>query len=85
MKTKCMIFYLDWNRSQYIHTAQRARRVSSLLAGAAKDQRREQNVPSVFRAALRVCMEDLAAKVKSARKRVKDDETSVLEVERGRR
>ena len=69
---------------------QRTPRVSSLLAGAAKDQRRDQNAPSEFRAALRVGVEDLASKVKAARKRVKDDETSLhlkdllFELEHGR-
>ena len=83
-------FYLDWNPSRSIDSAQRERRVLSLLAGAAKDQRRDQNAPSEFRAALRVGMEDLASKVKAARKRVKDDETSLhlkdllFELERGR-
>ena len=83
-------FDLDWNPSRSIHSAQHERRVSSPLAGIAKDQRREQNGPSEFRAALRVGMEDLASKVKAARKRVKDDETSLhlkdlsLELERGR-
>ncbi len=70
-------FYLDWNPSRSIQSAQRERRVSSLPAEAGKDQRREQTAPSEFRAALRVGMEDLASKVKAARKRVTDDETSL--------
>jgi hypothetical protein len=53
--------YLDWNPSRSIDSAQRERRVLSLLAGAAKDQRGDQNAPSEFRAALRVGMEDLAS------------------------
>jgi hypothetical protein len=61
-------FYLDWNPSQSTDPAPRGRRVSSLLSAAAKDQRREQNAPSEFRAALRAGMEDLASKVKAARK-----------------
>jgi hypothetical protein len=83
-------FHLDWNPSRSIDSAQRERRVLSLLAGAAKDQRGDQNAPSEFRAALRVGMEDLASQVKAARKRVKDDETSLhlkdllFELERGR-
>jgi hypothetical protein len=83
-------FLLDWNPSQSIHPAQRERHVSSLLAGAAKDQRREQNAPSEFRAALRAGMQDLASKLKAARKRVKDEETALhlkdllSELERGR-
>ena len=51
--------------------------MSSPLAGTAKDQRRDQNAPSEFRAALRVGIEDLASKLKAARKRVKDDETAL--------
>jgi hypothetical protein len=70
-------FDLDWDPSRSIYSAARERRVSSLLARAAKDQRREPNAPSEFRAALRVGMEDLTAKVKAARKRVKDDETAL--------
>jgi hypothetical protein len=70
-------FYLDWNPSRSIDSAQRERRALSPLAAAAKDQRREQNAPSEFRAALRVGMEDLASKIRAARKRVKDDETSL--------
>jgi hypothetical protein len=83
-------FYLDWNPSQSIHPTQRERHVSSLLAGAAKDQRREQNAPSKFRAALRAGMQDLASKVKAARKRAKDQETALhlkdllFELEHGR-
>jgi hypothetical protein len=82
--------YLDWNPSRSIDSAQRERRVLSLLAGAAKDQRRDQNAPSEFRAALRAGMQDLASKVKAARKRVKDEETALhlkdllSELERGR-
>jgi hypothetical protein len=75
--------YLDWN-------PQRERRVSPLLAGVSKDQRREQNAPSEYRAALRVGIELLASKVEAARKRVKDHETSLhlkdllFELERSR-
>jgi hypothetical protein len=82
--------YPDWNRSRIIPSAQRERRVSSFLAAAAKVQRREQNAPGEYRAALRAGMEDLASKVKAARKRVKDGETSLhlkdvlFELERGR-
>jgi hypothetical protein len=66
------------------------RHVSSPLAEAGKDQRREPNAPSEFRAALRAGIEDLVSKVKAARKRVKDDETALhlkdllFELERGR-
>ena len=80
----------DWNRSRIISSVQRERRVSSLPAAAAKVQRREQNAPGEFRAALRAGVEDLASKVKAARKRVKDDETSLhlkdllFEIDRGR-
>jgi len=42
-----------------------------------KDPRRDQNVPSEFRAAMRGGIEDLALKLKAARKRVTDDETSL--------
>ena len=83
-------FDLDWNPSRTIPSEQRERRVSSLLVGAAKDQRRDQNAPSEFRAALRAGMADLASTLKAARKRVKDDETSLhlkdlmFELERGR-
>jgi hypothetical protein len=82
-------FDLDWNPSRITHSAPPERRLSPLLAEAAKDQRRAQNAPSEFRAALRVGIEDLAAKIKAARKRVKDDETSLhmkdllYELERG--
>jgi hypothetical protein len=78
------ITYLDWN-------PQREWRVSSLLEGVAEDQRREENGPSEFRAALRVGIELLASKVQAARKRVKDDETSLhlkdllFELDRSRR
>lgn len=64
--------------------------MSSLISGAAKDQRRDQNPPSEFRAALRAGIEDLASKVKAARKRVKDQETALhlkdllFELEHGR-
>jgi hypothetical protein len=84
-------FDLDWNPSLTIHSARPQRRLSSLLAETAKDQRREPNAPSEFRAALRAGMEDLALKVKAARKRVKDEETSLhlkdllFDLERGRR
>jgi hypothetical protein len=83
-------FHLDWNPSQSIPPTQRERHVSSPLAGAAKDQRREQNAPSEFRAALRAGMQDLASKVKAARKRVQDEETALhlkdllFELEHGR-
>jgi len=83
-------FDLDWNPSRSIDSAHRERRASSPLAAAAKDQRREQNAPSEFRAALRAGMEDLASKVKAARTRVKDEETAMhlkdllSELERGR-
>jgi hypothetical protein len=83
-------FDLDWNPSRSIYSTQRERHVSSPLAGAGKDQRREPNAPSEFRAALRAGIEDLVSKVKAARKRVKDDETALhvkdllFELERGR-
>lgn len=84
------VFYPDWDPSRSIPSTRRERRVSSQPAGAAKDQRREQNAPSEFRAALRVGIEELASKVKAARKRVKDAETSLhlkdllFALERGR-
>ena len=54
------------------------------------EQRKDQNAPSEFRAALRFAMQDLALKVKTAGKRTKDDETSLhlrdllFELERAR-
>ncbi|MEO8628014.1 MAG: zinc-dependent metalloprotease [Betaproteobacteria bacterium] len=80
----------DWNLVPSSYSVQHERRMSSPVAGAAKDQRREQNAASEFRAALRAGTEDLASKVKAARKRVKDDETALhlkdllFELERGR-
>jgi hypothetical protein len=70
-------FDFDWNPSRGIHSGQRERGVSSPLAEAAKDQRREQSAPSEFRAALRNGIKELASQIKSARERVKDDETSL--------
>jgi hypothetical protein len=51
--------------------------VSSILTEIAKDQRREQNAPTEFRAALRIGVEQLISKIKAARRRVKDAETSL--------
>ena len=79
---------LDWNPSRMVPSERPKRRLSSLCWP--KNMRREQNAPSEFRAALRIGMEDLASKLKAARKRVKDDETSLhlkdllFELERGR-
>jgi hypothetical protein len=70
-------FYLNWNPSRSIELGLREWRVRSLLAEAPKEQRRDQNPPSEFRAALRAGSEDLASKLKVARKRVKDQETAL--------
>jgi hypothetical protein len=83
------VLNLDW-KPLPSHSAQREAGVPFLLAEAGKDQRRNQNAPSEFRAALRSGMQELALKVKSTGKRVKDDETSLhlkdllFELDRGR-
>jgi hypothetical protein len=57
--------------------AQKGRGMLSPPMESGKDQRRDQNAPSEFRGALRAGIEDLASKLKAARKRVKDDETAL--------
>ncbi len=83
------VFRLDWKPLRS-YPAQREAGVALPLAEAGKDQRRDQNAPSEFRAALRAGMQELALKVKAAGKRIKDDETSLhlkdllFELEHGR-
>ena len=73
---EAVVLYLDW-KPPPSHSALLQAGVSFLLTEAGKDQRRDQNAPSEFRAALRSGMQELALKVKAAGKRVKDDETSL--------
>jgi hypothetical protein len=79
----------DW-KSLQINLTQHDAAKSLSLAEAAQSQRRDANSPSEFRAALRFGMQDLAATLKAAGKRVKDDETSLhlkdllSELDRGR-
>jgi hypothetical protein len=70
-------FDFDWIPSRSIYSAQPERGVSSLLAEAGKDQRREQNAPTEFRAALRIGVEQLISKIKTTHQRVRDAETSL--------
>ena len=82
--------YFYGNPSRDISSAQQEPGVSTPITESAKDPRRDQNVPSEFRAAMRAGIEDLASKLKAARKRVTDDETSLhlydllVELQRGR-
>jgi len=75
------------------HTLQSTRarrRDQSLPAGRSMPQQAESSVPSEFRAALRQGIAELAAKMKAARERVRDEETALhlrdllLELERGK-
>ena len=70
-------FDLDWNPSPRLPQRLDERGESSSIAATAKDRRREPNGPSEFRGALRAGMEELAARIKAAQRRVKDDETSL--------
>jgi hypothetical protein len=76
-------------RTRTVYPTEHEQGLSISLADGAKEQRRDQNAPSEFRAALRAGVADLASMVKAARKRVKDEETSLhlndllFELERG--
>ena len=67
---------LDWKPPQS-HSARHDAGVPFPFAEATREQRRDQNAPSEFRAALRAGVQDLALKIKTAAKRVKDDETAL--------
>jgi hypothetical protein len=70
-------FYLSMDSQLRTDQSTRPRRLSSPLAQLAQRQLREANGPSEFRATLRFGIEDLSARINTARKKVKDVQTAL--------
>lgn len=70
-------FYLDAESPLKGNRFEPTRRLSSPLAELAQRQLRDTSGPSEFRAALHFGIEDLAARISAARKKVKDAETAL--------